>query len=273
MTDPKGVIMLQGLFVVSEGENEFLLRNLRITYQFLAQNTEIRDFWVNAIKTETRHRDFNEIYSLGPEISRGAYGIVLMAAHKQTLNRLAVKIVPKCSLEAKAELRLIREINILRIVNHPNLLHLIDLLEDPDYVYIVTKFVQGGTLFQWLKDRQFTVAEDIARHFTLHIASGLQYLHSLGIVHRDLKLENILLEDVGNGVMNPVIIDYGLSCILGPGAYSTDPVGTLKYAAPEVITRIPYREEIDFWGVGILLYIFLVGRMPFYGKDDQEVAM
>jgi len=69
-----------------------------------------------------------------------------------------------------------------------------------------------------------------------------------------------------------VLIDFGMSCFLGPEQYSTEPVGTLKYAAPEVISRLPYRFKADCWSLGVILYILLMGRMPFYGKNDPSIA-
>ena len=119
-----------------------------------------------------------------------------------------------------------REIEVLKLCQHPNIIRLLDVFENPEYIYIVLEHMAGGDLFNYLEKREFKITEDKARQIAHMIASALYYLHSYGIVHRDLKLENILMVDTSND-SELKIVDFGLSKILGPNETSTDPFGTL----------------------------------------------
>lgn len=268
----KGIILLIDLFVVPAGVNQFELKNFNFTYIFDAANEAERDDWVNRIHIETGYRWFDDYYEAGELLGSGAYGQVLKAKDRKTGRIAAVKIISKEAMEAKCEVRIRREIDILRVINHENLLKLYDVFETNDRIYLVTEIVTGGPLFAWLEGLNFQIPEATARSLTRDIAKGLAYLHSYGIVHRDIKLENILLDTSGPEVKAKVI-DYGLSCFLGPGQKTNEPVGTLKYVAPEIISRMQYREKIDCWSLGVIVFIFIQGSVPFYGKNDQEIAM
>jgi serine/threonine protein kinase len=103
------------------------------------------------------------------------------------------------------------------------------------------------------------------------IASGIKYLHQYGIVHRDLKPDNIMITQQNEyGVLK--IMDFGLSKIVSPNERMVDGYGTLSYVAPEVLLRTPYNKEVDIWSMGVILFYMLSGRLPFRGKQEQEVA-
>jgi hypothetical protein len=268
----KGIILLSDLFVVPVNTNVFELKNFKFAYVFEASNEAERDEWIMRIHTELQYRWFDDYYETGELLGSGAYGQVLKAKSRENGRIAAVKILSKEAIDAKGEMRIRREIDILRIVNHENLLKLYDVFETSDRIYLVTEIITGGPLFNWLESNNFQISETVARILTRDIARGLAYLHSYGIVHRDIKLENILL-DLSGGKVKAKVIDYGLSCFLGPGQKSNEPVGTLKYVAPEIISRMNYREKIDCWSLGVILYILLQGTVPFFGKSDQEIAM
>ena len=269
--NPKGMILLNDLHVeASEGFN-FILRNGKFFYEFSAKSKPNRDSWVENIRTTTKYRDFNAEYTFVQSLGRGAYGDVQLCTN-QSGQQVAVKNIRKEPLEAKAEMRIRREVAILKMVKHKNIALLIDYFERPLELFIVIEYVNGPNLFQWLQSKNFQIPEESARKIIFRVAQSLQYLHGLGIIHRDIKLENIIIDET-NGVINSIkLVDFGLSCILGPGQTSQEPVGTLKYASPEVISRLNYRETVDAWGLGVVTYICLIGRMPFFGKNDNEVA-
>lgn len=268
----KGVIIVTDLFVVPVGANHFELKNFNFTYAFDAATEAERDEWILRIHAEQQYRWFDDYYETGELLGSGAYGQVLKVKRRDSGRIAAVKIISKEGMDAKGEVRLRREIDILRVINHENLLKLYDVFETSDRIYIVTEIVTGGPLFNWLESQNFQVPETTAKALMKDIAKGLAYLHSYGIVHRDIKLENILL-DLSGGRIKAKLIDYGLSCFLGPGQKSGESVGTLKYVAPEIISRMNYREKIDCWSLGVILFILLQGTVPFFGKSDQEVAM
>lgn len=264
------VILIKDLFPESTGKREFILRNSRLSYSFVAENSSVRDNWVRIIKYSNNYREFQDDYETGEIIGKGGFGTVKLAISKATGRKFAVKIISKEPLDKQSETRIRREIDVLKHIDHPNLLNLAGVYENADVLHIVTDYISGGSLEKYLVQNQFSIPESQCKKIIIELASGLSYLHSLGIVHRDLKLENILLR-VSSGEVHPVIIDYGLACILGPYQYARDAVGTLKYAAPEVLSDLPYREMIDVWGLGLILYILLSGDMPFYGNDQQIV--
>jgi serine/threonine protein kinase len=97
-------------------------------------------------------------------------------------------------------------------------------------------------------------------------------MHTKGVLHRDIKPENILIKRTAAGIQAK-IADFGLACFIGPSEWCTEPVGTLRFAAPEVLSRLPYREAADLWSMGVTLYIMLHGTMPFTGKSDEETVL
>ena len=163
------------------------------------------------------------------------------------------------------------EIGILKLCHHPNIVRLLDHLENTDYIYIVTEYIEGGTLGQYFKKKKSNFSERQATNIMSQIASGIKYLHQYGIVHRDLKPDNIMMTQQNEfGVLK--IMDFGLSRIVSPNETMVDGYGTLSYVAPEVLLRKPYNKEVDIWSMGIILYYMLCGHLPFRGSKEQEVA-
>lgn len=119
-----------------------------------------------------------------------------------------------------------REIEVLKICQHPNIIRLLDVFENPEFIYIVLEYMEGGDLFSYLEKREFRITEDRARSIAHEIAAAIYYIHSYGIAHRDLKLENIMmLNDKDDSPLK--LVDFGLSRILGPNETSKEPFGTL----------------------------------------------
>jgi serine/threonine protein kinase len=142
--------------------------------------------------------------------------------------------VKKKDLNIKDQELLKREIEVLKICQHPNIIKLEDVFENQDYLYIVMEYLNGGDLFSFLEKKKFRVREDIAKNIAHQIAAALYYLHNFGIVHRDLKPENILM--VSDDDFSKIkIVDFGLSKTFGPGETCKEPFGTLCYVAPEIL--------------------------------------
>ena len=131
--------------------------------------------------------------------------------------------------------------------------------------------MSGGDLFEFLSKREFKITEDRARTISHQITNALFYLHSYGIAHRDIKLENILMTKASDD-SQVKLIDFGLSKILGPGESSQDPYGTLAYVAPEVLMQRPYSFYVDSWSLGIIIYVMLSGLLPFDAPSNRETA-
>jgi calcium-dependent protein kinase len=138
-------------------------------------------------------------------------------------------------------------------------------------LYIVMEYLRGGDLFSFLEKRKFRVREEIAKHIAHQVATALYYLHSFGIVHRDMKPENILM--VTTDEMSSVkIVDFGLSKTFGPGENCKEPFGTLCYVAPEILLQKPYDKSVDLWSLGVIIHLMLSGTLPFDSDDDREIA-
>ena len=160
--------------------------------------------------------------------------MVKRAEHKKSGREVAVKIVKKKELSLKDIELLKREIEVLKICQHPNIIRFYDVFENSDFIYIVMEYLKGGDFFNYLESKNFKISEDRARTIAHQIATAIYYLHSFGIAHRDLKPENILMME--GAFDSPIkLVDFGLSKTFGPGETSSEPFGTLCYVAPEIL--------------------------------------
>ncbi|KAI8333262.1 kinase-like domain-containing protein [Choanephora cucurbitarum] len=167
------------------------------------------------------------------------------------------------SKEETRELRTIREAHIMMLLRHPNIVQLKNLVAVGPFFYIIMDYVNGGQLLHYIV-KQHKLSEAHARHFTRQIISALDYLHRNSIVHRDLKIENILIDKEGQNIK---IIDFGLSNLFCPEKRLTTYCGSLYFAAPELLHATPYRgPEIDVWSLGVVIYVMVTGSVPF---DDK----
>lgn len=212
-------------------------------------------------------------------IGKGAFGQVFETSifGDSSTTRYAIKVVDKLMLSSPEMLRRIRnEVNIHSSLNHSNILTLHHNFEDNRAVYLVMELCSEGELYQLLKRQpNGRLSEAEARPLFIDVCKGLQYLHRQLLIHRDLKLSNILLaRDVQNKRIAK-IGDFGLACRVRNMDINFKPsngeqltiCGTPNYLAPEVVQKRPYGQEADLWSLGCLLYTMLVGKAPFEGKD------
>ena len=215
---------------------------------------------------------FTDFYELKEVIGKGKFGVVNLGIHKKTGQQVAVKIINKDSIKTVEDKELVRiEIGILKLCHHPNVVRLLDHLENENYIFIVTEYIEGGTLGQYFKKKNFNFSERQASSIMNQIAHGVKYLHRYGIVHRDLKPDNIMITQQNDfGIIK--IMDFGLSKIVSTQEKMVDGYGTLSYVAPEVLLRTPYNKEVDIWSMGIILYYMLCGHLPFKGNKEVVIA-
>jgi len=206
-------------------------------------------------------------YDLGRTLGKGQFGKVKLATHILTGATVAIKIINKKKLN-KAALELVqREIRILKQLHHPNVIQLYEVLETDRVLFLVMEHASGGEALDFVVTHG-KISEDKARVFFQQIISALSYCHKLGIVHRDLKAENLLLDSD----LNIKLIDFGLANIISPTKKFNTPCGSPNYAAPEIIRKEQYNgPEVDIWCVGVVLFVFLCGKLPFKGKDLETL--
>jgi len=162
-----------------------------------------------------------------------------------------------------------REIDIMKKLQHPNIIQLMEVVDTPDTLYLVLEFVSGGELFDAIVNKG-SYSETDAAKIVRQIMEAIQYVHSLGIAHRDLKPENLLLSGEEGKADFIKIADFGLSKDFGEEQLSTS-CGTPDYVAPEVLMGEPYDKSVDIWSIGVITYVLLCGFPPFYGDSQKEL--
>lgn len=208
-----------------------------------------------------------DFYTIGKEIGRGAFSIVKEGTNKDDGEKYAIKIIEKKYIKKKHVEQLRREIDIMRKVDHPNVLALIDLFETEKELTLVMELVSGGELFfKIVEIGSFT--ELNAAQIIFQVCEGVAYLHEHGIAHRDLKPENLLCQGEGKDMVIK-IADFGLSKVFEGAAQLSTSCGTPDYVAPEVLTGENYGEAVDIWSVGVIAYILLCGFPPFYASSQN----
>jgi len=220
----------------------------------------------------TKGPAIDSVYKIGEEIGRGAFSVVKKATHKKTQEQVAIKIIDK-KLVDKADLVLLaREIDIMKKVDHSNVLKLREVFETEDQIALAMELVTGGELFYKIVETG-NYSEKDAALIVSQIVDGVEYLHSQGIAHRDLKPENLLCcEDDTTGKYKPfrvVIADFGLSKVFNEDETLNTSCGTPDYVAPEVITaESSYDKSVDMWSCGVITYVLLCGFSPFLSSTQ-----
>ncbi|KAI8374779.1 kinase-like domain-containing protein [Blakeslea trispora] len=223
-----------------------------------------------ALSTHSQYKPKKYIgdYVVGKTLGKGASGRVKLGVHKHTGEQVAIKIISKTHLAANPaiEKAVRREIAIMKLIHHPNVMSLIDVIDDPSSpdLYLILEYVQGGELFEYLVSKG-RLSESEARHHFQQIILGLDYCHHHLICHRDLKPENLLL----NSKNNIKIADFGMASLQPVGSLLETSCGSPHYASPEIVAGMPYQgSSCDIWSCGVILYALLTGHLPF---DDENI--
>mmetsp|Transcript_10911 Transcript_10911/g.16478 ORF Transcript_10911/g.16478 Transcript_10911/m.16478 type:complete len:599 (+) Transcript_10911:44-1840(+) len=213
-------------------------------------------------------------YDLRGTLGTGSFAVVKVGIDRETGARFAVKVIDKKKYEMKSKSRkhddIMNESNILRQIAHKNIIKVYDVFDEDGMLYIVLEMAVGGELFQRIVDKD-KLSETDARYVMRQLLDALMYLHGNKIAHRDLKPENILLADKNSWDIK--ITDFGLSRLLECDQETlTTMCGTPLFLAPEVLSskkRGGYGFEVDYWSIGVILYLMLVGHPPYNEKEGQ----
>ncbi|KAH7906248.1 hypothetical protein BJ138DRAFT_1016529 [Hygrophoropsis aurantiaca] len=224
-------------------------------------------------------------YTLSKTLGAGSMGKVKLAVHNITDEKLAVKILPRvhpsttppngtnatpeaiakqASKDASKEIRTLREAALSMLLHHPYICGMREMIVHQHHYYMVFEYVNGGQMLDYIISHG-RLRERVARKFARQIGSALDYCHRNSVVHRDLKIENILISETGN----IKIIDFGLSNLFNPADHLATFCGSLYFAAPELLNAKVYTgPEVDVWSFGVVLYVLVCGKVPF---DDQSM--
>ncbi|KAK6893635.1 Fatty acyl-CoA synthetase and RNA processing-associated kinase 1 [Candida tropicalis] len=212
-------------------------------------------------------------YILGSTLGEGEFGKVKLGWRKDGKHpsQVAIKLIKRSSImkDSDSEIKIHREINSLKLLNHPNIVNLVEVMKSGKYIGIVLEYASGGELFDYILQHKY-LKENVAKKLFAQLVSGVDYMHAKGLIHRDLKLENLLLDKH----KNVIISDFGFV-----NSYNRDKNDLMKtscgspcYAAPElVLSQTAYEgRKVDIWSLGVILYAMLSGYLPFDDDPDNE---
>jgi len=221
-----------------------------------------------AVKAKPANKIGPEDFDLLQVIGEGSFGKVFQVRKKDSQKIYAMKVLNKKTILERNEVDHTKtEKDLLQRLVHPFLVNLYFSFQSADKIYFVMDFVNGGELYSHLQ-REKKFPEPRVRFYCAEIVLGLEYLHSSGVLYRDLKPENLLLRDDGHICMT----DFGISKQnITDDTRTTTFCGTPEYLAPEVLQGQPYGKAVDWWAFGTLMYEMLTGLPPFYSKDVQQM--
>ncbi|XP_030146647.2 serine/threonine-protein kinase SIK3 isoform X4 [Taeniopygia guttata] len=206
-------------------------------------------------------------YEIERTIGKGNFAVVKLATHLVTRAKVAIKIIDKTQLDEENLKKIFREVQIMKMLCHPHIIRLYQVMETERMIYLVTEYASGGEIFDHLVAHG-RMAEKEARRKFKQIVAAVNFCHCRNIVHRDLKAENLLLD----ANLNIKIADFGFSNIFTPGQLLKTWCGSPPYAAPELFEGKEYDgPKVDIWSLGVVLYVLVCGALPFDGSTLQNL--
>ena len=250
-------------------EEEFYKKNI-----YMEASLNLTEYIKNFYKKYKKYPNTNlSFYKYGRLIGQGAFGKVNLGLNVLTGRVVAIKSFNKKNFDLKTDFmkKITYETNLMKKLNHKNITKILEMFEDDKYILIIMEYINGGNLFSFVKKRR-KLSEKISKFLFKQIILGLQHIHSHNIVHRDVKLENILI-DLNNTIK---ICDFGIGRVLSdPSDLLYDQCGTPMYMAPEILFSTKEKGykgfPVDIWSAGIALYIMLSGTLPFSVKKEDSL--
>eukprot|EP00826_Nyctotherus_ovalis_P045050 TRINITY_DN4930_c0_g1_i10.p1 TRINITY_DN4930_c0_g1~~TRINITY_DN4930_c0_g1_i10.p1 ORF type:complete len:487 (-),score=150.53 TRINITY_DN4930_c0_g1_i10:288-1748(-) len=208
-----------------------------------------------------------DFYKVGRVLGKGAFGKVRVGLHKLTGKLVAIKSIQKSVLASEeSQKKAVQEFNVLKLLRHPNVIRLYERFETDKHVVLVIELCSGEDLLTYIRNRK-RLSEDAARFAFRSLIMGLNHCHSKGVIHRDVKLDNILLS--GDGI--PKLGDFGAAFTVQEGVKVLGRCGTPAYTAPEVLKGKEYSYGVDVWSAGVVLYAMLHGSVPFRASSVKDL--
>ncbi|XP_031716696.1 serine/threonine-protein kinase SIK3 homolog isoform X2 [Anarrhichthys ocellatus] len=206
-------------------------------------------------------------YEIERTIGKGNFAVVKLATHVITKAKVAIKIVDKTQLDDENLKKIFREVQIMKLLKHPHIIRLYQVMETERMIYLVTEYASGGEIFDHLVAHGRMAEKDARKKFK-QIVAAVHFCHCRNIVHRDLKAENLLLDHN----LNIKIADFGFSNLFSRGQLLKTWCGSPPYAAPELFEGKEYDgPKVDIWSLGVVLYVLVCGALPFDGSTLQNL--
>ncbi|NXI53445.1 SNRK kinase, partial [Chloroceryle aenea] len=208
------------------------------------------------------------LYDLDKTLGRGHFAVVKLARHVFTGEKVAVKVIDKTKLDALATGHLFQEVRCMKLVQHPNIVRLYEVIDTQTKLYLILELGDGGDMFDYIMKHEEGLNEDLAKKYFAQIVHAISYCHKLHVVHRDLKPENVVFFEK-QGLVK--LTDFGFSNKFQPGKKLTTSCGSLAYSAPEILLGDEYdAPAVDIWSLGVILFMLVCGQPPFQEANDSE---
>ncbi|XP_072380150.1 uncharacterized protein Snrk [Diabrotica undecimpunctata] len=208
------------------------------------------------------------LYDLEETLGRGHFAVVKLARHVFTGEKVAVKVIDKSKLDEVSKAHLFQEVRCMKLVQHPNVVRLYEVIDTATKLYLVLELGDGGDLYEYIMRHETGLPEKVAKEYFSQIVRAISYCHQLHVVHRDLKPENVVFFKK-QGIVK--LTDFGFSNKFYPGQKLETSCGSLAYSAPEILLGDSYdAPAVDVWSLGVILYMLVCGQPPFQEANDSE---
>ncbi|XP_016149416.1 SNF-related serine/threonine-protein kinase-like [Sinocyclocheilus grahami] len=208
------------------------------------------------------------LYDLDKTLGRGHFAVVKLARHVFTGEKVAVKVIDKTKLDTVATGHLFQEVRCMKLVQHPNIVRLYEVIDTQTKLYLILELGDGGDMFDYIMKHEEGLTEELAKKYFAQIVHAISYCHRLHVVHRDLKPENVVFFEK-QGLVK--LTDFGFSNKFQPGKKLTTSCGSLAYSAPEILLGDEYdAPAVDIWSLGVILFMLVCGQPPFQEANDSE---
>ena len=251
----------------------------RKMYNFLFDNKHHVNIFVTLFAKITKYISIENEYTYIKDIGKGSFCQMKLARHNSTGLLYAIKKIKKDVGSPEEFTTLNWEKDIVHFLKHlpctKHILKCYNTIETLDHLYILTEYIAGGSLSSFIRKNNVCLPSSTVKEIIMQVTSGVAVLHSYGIVHRDLKLENILMDYLDMQTFTAKIIDFGLSQVITPLSKTKETYGTLIYCSPEILLNVPYNYKVDVWSLGVISYYLEYTFMPFgiRGKEaEQEIS-
>jgi len=273
----KGVIFLDGCKVEPVNDNNKKKYGFKITHQspsyipqcFNCQGKADFDQWMDHLR-HFQNSSIGDYYRIGEKIGTGQFSTVYRGSDfNDSTKEYAIKIIDKEKLKPTEKQSILSETSVMKVLDHPSTIKLIETIEIQNKLYIVMELVKDGDLFDYILSKDF-LEEYEASYIMKQLLNSINYIHSMGIIHRDLKPENIMISLNANHAISQIkLIDFGFATFVCSTKVIKDACGTPNYLAPEVLKEAGYDKKVDVFSLGVIMYFMLRGYLPF---DDPNVG-